>query len=689
MSINDIEQKAIQTFQENLLFFQTTQPQLFEKIDALNLAIDKGYYKEKYSLEYKEEGYFDVLDTQSNSWLYGSSSIEHAKLSAKSIDFKKEGNLFETFYKVYISDEDVKRYETATIPETPYSASAKIINYAIKNAEFDKTTMKKLYKFIFFGTGLGLHLLEINEKLKSHVYFIVEDDLELFRLSMFVTNYKELTKYGAMLFFSIFEEEDEFQETSDKFLHEMFIYNHYLKFFQILSHSEQKIKDFQKNLLSQTYLTFHYSALTNSLLRSLDHLKNGYNILNISQKFDNKFLQEKPILLLGAGPSLHQNIEWLKKNQDKFIIVTVTAMLAKLEKEGIKATLLTNVHGFNDALPHVENVKDIHFYDESIAMFSTFTTQEFVAHFKKENVFLFQGTSTFKKGFDGLASSNIGALTYGLMLKLGAKKIYLLGLDFALNQETGESHADAHHYKKQLDIEKTDYDVEDDISYIDSVITTKGNFQEEVKTNLLFNGFKHQCNLFTRVFKSEDTAVYNLSNGAYIEDAIPLKPEEIASTLEDLNKTEVYHSLLKTYQKHSENFLSKTDIQSIQSKLAYINRIYAMLETYSKQKYHSMNDFHYHLLGTFINILGEDFDKDAEDMNNVISMYLQYVAGYIFDIINTKELKNEKHHIKALNKIIISELKKIVSYFKDYLTDYLEDLESSKKDDSKQKKKDY
>ncbi|MFT7860915.1 MAG: 6-hydroxymethylpterin diphosphokinase MptE-like protein [Sulfurimonas sp.] len=676
MSMNDIEQKAVQTFQENLLFFQTTQPKLFDKIDALNLAIEKGYYEEKYSLEYKEEGYFDVYDTQNDSWLYGANSLEHAKLSAESIDFKKEGNLFETFYKVWISDEDVKRYEHSTIPESPYSASAKIINYANKHAEFDKTTMKKIYKFIFFGTGLGFHLTRINDRLKPHVMLIVEDDLELFRLSLFVTNYKELTDDGAKLFFSVFEDEDEYNETCKHFLHEMFIYNHYLKFFQILSHDDKKVKDFQKNILGQTYLTFHYSALTNSLLRSLEHLKEHYNILDVSKKLDNDYFENKPLLILGAGPSLHHNIEWLKAHQDKFIIITVTAMLSKLEKEGIKPTLLTNVHGFNDALPHVQNVKDIHFFDESIALFSTFTTPEFLAPFKKENVFLFQGTSAFKKGFNGLSSSNIGALSYGLSLKLGAKNIYLLGLDFALDQTTGESHADSHEYKKQLDINKTQYDVEEDISYVDSVILTKGNFEEKVKTNLLFNGFKTQCNLFTKTFKSDDAKVYNLSNGAYIDDTIPLKPDNVPfDSLTDLDKSDVYHSLLTSYQKRSENFLNETDIDAIKSKLAYINKIYTILEKYAKQKYHSMDDFHYHLLGTFIDILGEDYDSDAEDMNNVISMYLQYVSGYIFDIINTKELKNEKHHIKALNKIVITELKKIVSYFKEYLQDYLEELE--------------
>jgi hypothetical protein len=53
-----IEEKAIQMFQENLLFFQTNHTQVYEKIIALNTAIEKGFYEEKYDLEYKKDGYF-------------------------------------------------------------------------------------------------------------------------------------------------------------------------------------------------------------------------------------------------------------------------------------------------------------------------------------------------------------------------------------------------------------------------------------------------------------------------------------------------------------------------------------------------------------------------------------------------------------------------------------------------------
>ena len=671
-----IEEKAIQTFQENLLFFQTNHTQVYEKIIALNTAIEKGFYKEKYDLEYKEDGYFDVKERTTGNYLYNANSLNYAQEAANSIDFKKEGNLFETFYKVYMPDENIESYKEAPITHTAYAASAPIINYANKFAQKPTSEMKKLYKFIFFGTGLGTHLTTIHQKIQSNVYFIVEDDLELFRLSMFVTSYKSLTDNGAKIFFSVFDNEDEFVINAGYFFNEMFIYNQYLKYFAMLNHPESKIKEFQKFIVGQGYLIFNYSAMTLSIIRPLEHLKEGYNILNISARLlENSPLQNKPFLILGAGPSLHKQIEWLKENQHKFIIVAVSAMLSILEKNNIKPTIITHTHGFDDALPHVEKVKDMSFFDESIALFSTFTTPKFLSYFKKENIFLFQGTSEFKRRFSGLGSSNIGALTYGLLTKFGAKEIYLLGLDFAINQETGASHGDSHEYVKKLNKDKTNYELEDEINYIDSVITTKGNFQDEVKTNLIFNGFKKQCELFNQIFPVDGSISYNLSNGAFIEGTIslPINDEKI-SKLKNLDYQYNFKLFKELFLKKSENYLTQTDKKSLQEKLKYIKKIEAIIQNYTKQKYSTMDRFHHAMLGLFIDILGEDKNKDAFEINNVFEYYLKYISGYIFDIINTKNLKNEKHHIKELNKLITSQLLKIVNFYKDYLENYLSEI---------------
>jgi len=671
---NDIEIEAINNYQQNILYFQKQHPDLFQKLSSLEMAINNGHYKEKYSLEYKEEGYFDVLEIKTSKYLYGSNSNKHAKLAAQSINYDKIDNLFETFYDVVLEDEIAASYDDAKITDSQYSASSYIINYHNKYAAKETTTMKKIYKYIFFGTGLGLHLNSIHNKIDANVYLIVEDDLELFRLSLFTMNYQSLENNNAKLFFSIFDDEKEFKEVSNKFLQEMFIYNHFIKYFQILSHDDHKTKEFQKIVVSQSYLVFNYSALTSGMIRPLIHIKEKYNFLNISEPFRKEPFSSKPFLLLGAGPSLYKNIEWLKKHQDQFTIVAVSAMLAGLEENGIKPSIVTHVHGFDDAEIHAKNIKDISFFDETIFLYSTFSTPNFLSYFKKENIFLFQGTSEFKKGFSSLGSSNIGSLTYGLFLLQGTKNMYLLGLDFAIDSETGTTHNVMHQYTKSLNTEKTEYALEDSFSYTDSVIETEGNFKEKVKTNLLFNSFKSQFNLFSEIFKKDDQKVYNLSDGAALDGTIPLQIKDIQQDMENLNHQYIFQDIHKIYEENSENFITTIDIENIQSKLNYMKKLDKIVDSYSRKKYSTIDKFHYNMLGLFMDILAEEKEEDAQEINDIITMYLQYISGFIFDIINTKELDNEKHHIKALNKIVISQIKKLVTFYKEYLEKYLESL---------------
>ena len=671
MDSQTIELQAIQTYNENLLFLQRHDPVLFEKIHNLNTAIEKGYYRERYSLEYKEEGYFDVQEIDTGNWLYGSDSKKHAELAAKSIDFTKQNNLFETFYNVNFTEKLAKELGEMDVEETSMSGAAELIYYANQHAP-KTTTMKKLYKFIFLGTGLGLHLSTIHEQLHSNIYFIIEDDLELFRLSLFVTNYKALTKNGALLIFSVFSDAAEFENNLKRFFYEHFIYNHYIKFFNILSHSNDKLVTIQNFIVGQNYLTFNYSALTTSLLRPLRHMKQGYPILNIETSYTGTPFSQKPVLLLGAGPSFQKNLEWLKHHHDQFIIVTVSALLSKLEELGIKPDIITHVHGFSDALPHIQKVKDPRFFDESICLFGGFSAPDFIAYFKPENVFIFEGSSRYKTDFGGLTSSNIGSVAYGLMLKFHTRSVYLLGLDFALDQESGQTHSQTHEYTNRIEL-KEDDQMGGAKDYKKSVLKTAGNFKDEVYTTLIFNGMKKECNAISACYRTQDTVTYNLSDGAFIDDTIPLElTQKSIDELPRINKDELYTQLFETFKTRAEHSFTDNEIDNLRKRVEYCNSLIAILDRHLQTPQPNLETYHYNLLGLFHALLTEEGEIGSSDLNYIITLYLQFVSGYIFDLINTREITNPKRLIKHLDRVVIPKIKKVISYFRDQVEDYLE-----------------
>ena len=682
MQHTDIEQTAIRTYNENLLFLQATRPDLFEKISALSHAIERGFYKEKYSLEYKEN-YFDVLEAQTGKWLYGVNSLEHAKISADSINYTKTDNVYETFYNVNISPEYAQELEQLSIADNSYSGSARLISYSNQYADKKTTTMKKLYKFIFLGVGLGLHVTAIHEKINSNVYFIIEDDLELFRLSLFVTNYKQITAKGATIVFSVFEDEEEFANSTKMFLNEHFIYNHFIKFFHLLSHSEKKLKTIQGTIVGQNYLTFNYSALTTSLLRPLTHLKNGYRLLDIGSSYAGTVFTKKPVLLLGAGPSFQRNTQWLQENHHKFIVVTVVPLLAKLQELGIKPDIVTHVHGFSDALPHVQKIKDFSFFDETISLFGGFTQPEFLEYFKKENVFIFEGSSRYKHGYSGITSSNIGSVTYGLLLMLYTKDMYVLGLDFALDQESGQTHSDAHKYARKVELEE-DESIGGELIYKQEVIKVKGNFKEEVFTTLLFNGWRDECHAIQKTYRTfENKHIYNLSDGAVIKETIPMHLEDTRiASLSDIDKHELYTQLHSLFLCKSADSLTEEELHDLRLRLNYCDEIIQTLHIHTNTPHQNIDMYHYNLLGVFYNILRDEGDVASSDLNYVITLYLQLVSGYIFDLINTKEITNHKKLIKYLDKVVIPQIIRVISYFKDHIQGYLDYAEKMKQNKS-------
>lgn len=674
MSATNIEEQAIQTYQENLLFLQGTDPKLYEKLEALNLAIEKGYYKERYSLEYIN-GYFDVQDFETKKFLYGEDSTTYGTQVAKSIDFTKIDNLFETFYNVNLSKEDLKEIEDQSPDQSSWSSAAALIDYSHEFAS-KTTTMKKLYKFIFFGVGLGSHLLEVHKKLQSNVYYIIEDDLELFRLSLFVTPYQKLSDNGAVLYFSIFDEDSDFRNKTMMFLNEQFVYNHYIKFFYMLSHDKKRMHDVQNIIVGQTYLTFNHSALMTSLLRPLEYLKKGYKILDINSSYQNTLFQRKPVLLIAAGPSFEKKIQWIIKNQGKFIIVIVSALISKFEEIGVKPDIITHVHGFEDAMPHLKKVKEISFFDDTIELFGGMSYPPFVENFKKENVFIFEGSSRYKDNYGGITSSNIGALSYGLLLMLHTDRLYLLGLDFAPDQSTGKTHISSHAHTRNLKLEK-DETLGGEVEYKNEIIEVEGNFQKIVFTSLLLNGMKEECDAISKTYKCSYNTIYNLSDGVKINDTKPLDIFDTSiNTLTPLNKSDLHKELKTLFNSRSQNYLTQNEVKNIYKKIEYYDSVLDILNKHLSTPQPNLDKYHYNLLGTFYNILTDTNEEvHSSDMNYIITLYLQFVSGYIFDLINTKEITNHKRLIKHLDKVVIPQITKVIKYFKDKMLERVKGIE--------------
>jgi len=675
--MDSIAQKAQETFAKNMAHFQVFHPDLYEKLAAYEKAVAGGHYTPRYELEYKDEGYFDVLEPATGRWLYGMDSAKHADVIAESIDYGKTDNLFETFREFPVDENAMRQYESFSLDESAMPTIAPIVRYILPLTDKHRTTMKKIYKFIFLGVGLGLHITKTDSKIDSDVYLIIEDDLELFRLSMFVTDYTRLARNNKVVIYAVFEEDEIFRQKVYAFLKERFVYNHYLKFFPLLSHDTARLKQIQATIISMNYLKFPHSAMLQVFLRPYRYILEAYRYSNIEALKKERYFGGRPLLLLGAGPSLQKNIEWVRRYQDRFVIVTVSAAMGKLEQAGIRPELILHVDGFKESMKHLERVADLGYFDESIPFFSSFTWPDFAKAFQKERVCLFQAAAQIKKDFGQITASNVGLMMCAMGMMFGAEEIYVLGVDLALEPETGATHIDGHVHAKQLDITK-ETALEERISFHKTVLKTAGNLRDEVPTTPNYMAAVNEMDIITQGLLQEGQHIYNLSDGARLYGMTPKRVEEVeVERFAVLDKEAVKKELFERLLDVSEVGLREEELEIVRGRIAHADYILGLLEKFSARKFNNIDIYHYELLGLFLDILVEERREEVIDANDMVTVYLQLIGGYLFDFINTREIDNPKHHIKKINKLFTEQFSRFISFYKERLEAFVEAYEKN------------
>ncbi|NOR57353.1 MAG: hypothetical protein GQ474_02405, partial [Sulfurimonas sp.] len=191
-----------------MLYLTKEHPKLAQDVNNLDLAIQNNIHAAQYDLEYVN-GNFDIKDINSGKYMYSKHANDFANDTAKKITFDKANGSIECLSIIDISKIHLENREELKYKEDVYS----LMKYHVNNVS-NTNIMKKMKKFIFIGVGLGLHITQIDKKVNATDYLIVEDNLEIFKLSLFTTDYYDIAK-KSRLTFSILEDNITFTKTFD------------------------------------------------------------------------------------------------------------------------------------------------------------------------------------------------------------------------------------------------------------------------------------------------------------------------------------------------------------------------------------------------------------------------------------------------------------------------------------------
>lgn len=590
-------------YQKNITFFSSCHPLIIKKIkyfEALNI--------ENYFIEFINN-HFELIDKQNNH-IYNCDPFYDAKYRCKNINDKPSFNLIKT-----------STIEKGVFYKNSINAKDSINDFL----NLEKSKQFKFNKFIFFGTLLGVHLNDLDKELNSFAYLIIEKNIEIFRLSMFLTDYESLAK-NSKLFFCINENDKETKDILSNFLKYKYEFNNTIGF-ELSNESEiSNIDIFTKYLIDFDPYNYPFSEYLISLQRSFFYKKNSlYGILNLSQT---KNIFSKPILFLGAGHSLAKNIEWIYMNQDKFLIVCAAACLKRLELLDIIPDIILSIDGQHSQILKQFAVND-KYYKNSLTILSAKTDPEIFEILNKENTFFIQDNLEVFDNTGIFTGVTVGDIGLDLILRLGAIEIYMLGFDACISN-TGKTH-DGIYKSSKIKLETTNVIKNNGFNTSKNLIEVKGNFEDKVFTFILYQQMIESINNITKNYK---TKIFNLSDGAYFENTVPLKITiNEFDDKENLNKDCILNQLKNEFISLSKIEFTINDIKNIKQEQKIINKLENLKHENIEKEFSKLISSHKNSLALQI----------IEKFFNLIKPYNNY--------INTKE-SSELEFLQFKNLIL-------------------------------------
>lgn len=654
MTSENIQLKAIEMYKKNLHFLSTKDEVLYNNIRLFESALELEEYIPRYELEYKES-YFDIFDNSNNTYYYGQDSYVYSKEQVEKMNFNSSSNTFKTFYEQYYTESVMETIKNASITSSSEIGNAPIFNY-IQNNLPHNSDMKNIYKCFIFGVGLGIHLNLIDKKIAAKKYLFIEPSLEVFRLSLFITDYEEIAS-SSDIHFAVALNESDFLNYVSLLSDETFLYDQYIKFFKFSQNCDIYINNIQNFLVSQKHILYSYDRAIESFSRTYTYMSEGFKYLELKDIS----LFDKPVLLLAAGPSLSANIDYVKKNKDKFIIVAVYVLLPYLEEEGIIPDIVTQYDQQDKVVMEtILKVKDKSLFNNTIFLFASHVVDNLMNVFPKDNIYIFQALYKVKPNNGIMTSPSIGEITYGLLFHLGIKDIYFLGLDMALNKD-GSTHISEH--KDSAGFGMSDNTNIESISFRKSILKVKGNFEKEVNTLPLFNVSIIALNNMLKYVSSKHTKVYNLSSGAYFDNTTPMKFSDLnISDMESIDKKTFYIELQNKFSLISSRHLNNNDINYNTKKLEDAKSLLEKVKKFHSIKYSTADEFKKSIFKLFNDLIY--IECKCEDLQDIILNFYKHNLPYIFHFMNLREINNPKKHIKKLNRLLFNQTIKL---FNEYL----------------------
>ena len=317
-----IQAQLTHRFNQNLNFFKVSAPTIFERFS--------NFSPKRHRLILAKEGVLTLVDTLTGRSIYNQ---DPAQLSANQFDNFSTNPLIlrPNFLKSNVTNKNYIHAPTVNELLDLYSET-----------KVNKTNIKtsKSGILLILGAGLGYHINLISENTSIPHVILIEPDEDSFHASLHIIDWKKiLGKYSvsgkSFRFLIGSKSEESFNAIAN--LRDTIGFHHFSNTC-VFKHIESKpLNDFQsffsKNFFRLSVGIGFYDDEKISVIHTLENLKAGAELFSPAK---DSVTQKIPVIVVGNGPSLDDQIEKIKDALGKAVVISCGSTLASLYKANIK-----------------------------------------------------------------------------------------------------------------------------------------------------------------------------------------------------------------------------------------------------------------------------------------------------------------------------------------------------------------
>ncbi len=598
--------------QKNEDFFKRREPAIYDFIK------DKKLTNSDLKILKKEDGdlELDVFE-KGKSRYFNAGRHYSTKECEKFIGQMKPGTLLPPFTHV-----DSNSFTFQRIGSLHFKKLANELGDIIKPS--NQIPLPDFYPLlVIMGVGLGLHISKIIKDKKISSLIIFEHKLDRAITSLYTIDWEEIySKFDINKGESIqliFSTEDDFRVHQGSLWNELINYCPHFPFATLFYNhlndetNSKIINKIQKDTITYLQQWGNYDDEINQYNNARQNLLLGAKIYKPSTF---KVNPDMPIAVIGAGPSLDDKIETLKKYQDNILIISCGTTIGTLAKHNIRPHFHVELESDYIVYEAIKKSTTADFRKGITLLASAQVNPRCLALFEKSCIYFKDSTALAQLYVDNdkdIVKNTTPTCTnagVAIAFQMRPKNLFLFGTDF------GFSNKDKHHASGSIY-----YQDKEDISF---VLANANDFEKEVliKTTSV-KGLEMETKpmYFTAQRRVEECIkyshlagikVFNCSDGASIKNSHWIPTEKLNEILMTLNT----HASPKSLTREIYNYCQSVNPNSINEKSTILlNTIDSIFNTINRIE----------LAGSEL----YDISKYIFIVNNIISRHVKLKLGYM------------------------------------------------------------